>query len=373
MPAAGAWTNRSTARRLVAPLLAVVVLAGAAPATSAVPAAPKCTITGTPGNDVLHGSKRADVICGRGGHDRIHGRAGNDWLVGGAGHDRLVGGPGHDRILGGAGRDHLFGGHGRDRLFGGQGDDTNLPGPILKVKRLFQVNVKPTYDVPEGTLVTWKPLGGTCVEDEANVSDTVVSSRTDYTFAAFFAVTGEAWEACAYSRSNSWFRATFRTLAGNEWFRDVNVTQSSLPTIVEHTFKADCDGQAGNAICHSGSDTSFSQLPVSPPIKFGPLRDPEPPPVPPTLQCRGVTHFSIGDTLRDFHPCTSEGYPLPTLSYDGGTIPSSITASRYPNTAGSWIVLNGRFTKPGRYVLKVTGRVPGGWTGHDEAVFEVSD
>jgi len=372
MPAAKAWMKRSILRSLAASVLAAVLLTVVAPAASGTPSAPVCTITGTSGNDVLHGTPGDDVICGRGGKDRIHGRRGNDWLVGGAGHDRLVGDQGNDHLLGGGGSDHLFGGKGRDRLFGGRGDDTNLPGPILKGKRIFQVNVRPTYDVPQGTVVTWKPLGGTCVEEEANFSQKVEPPRTDYAFGAFFAVTGELWEECAYKRSNSWFRATFKTLAGSEWFRDVNVTQSSLPTIVEHTFTADCDGQAGNAICHSGSDTAIGQQAVSPPIKFGPLRDPQPPPAPPTLQCRGVTRFSIGDTLKDFHPCTSEGSPLPTLSYDGSTLPPSITTSRYPNPAGSWIVLNGRFTKPGQYVLKVTARVPGGWERHDEAVFEVS-
>jgi Ca2+-binding RTX toxin-like protein len=351
------------------------------------PQGPKCTITGTSGNDVLDGTPGKDVVCGlRGndviytgsgrdviyggaGKDRIDGGAGNDLFYGGRGNDRLVGRAGDDRILAGVGHDHLFGGTGRDALFGGRGDDTNLEGPILKGKRIFQVNVVPTYDVPPGTVVTWKPLGGACTEEEASFSQKLPTADSE--FKAFFAVTGEPWEECAYKRSNFWFRASFATPAGSNWFRDVNVTQSSAPTIVLHTFLADCEGQAGNAICHGASDTSVGQQLVRPPIKFGPLRDPQPPPSPPTLQCRGVSRFSVGDTLKDFHPCTSEGSPLPILSFAGSTLPETVKASRYPNPAGSWIVLNGRFDKPGRYVLKVNASI-GKWESNDEAVIEVS-
>ncbi len=39
-----------------------------------------CTITGTPGNDVLVGTPGDDVICGLGGDDRLSGGGGNDTL-----------------------------------------------------------------------------------------------------------------------------------------------------------------------------------------------------------------------------------------------------------------------------------------------------
>jgi Ca2+-binding RTX toxin-like protein len=84
----------------------------------------KCTIIGSPGGDVIHGTARDDVICGRGGNDVIHGRGGNDLLVGGRGNDRLYGGPGKDLLVGGAGRDLLNGGGGADTLLGGGGADT---------------------------------------------------------------------------------------------------------------------------------------------------------------------------------------------------------------------------------------------------------
>src|SRR5690349_1589483 len=45
----------------------------------------KCTIVGTPGDDVLRGTSGNDVICGFGGNDRIYGGGGNDVIVGGDG------------------------------------------------------------------------------------------------------------------------------------------------------------------------------------------------------------------------------------------------------------------------------------------------
>ena len=103
-----------------------------APAEPA-PAAGKCTITGTPGNDVLSGTPGRDVICGLGGNDKLFGKGGNDVLLGGAGADILIGGAGRDSLVGGGGRDQLSGGPGRDvllardrltdRLDGGAGKD----------------------------------------------------------------------------------------------------------------------------------------------------------------------------------------------------------------------------------------------------------
>ncbi|HEX6130896.1 MAG TPA: choice-of-anchor O protein, partial [Actinomycetota bacterium] len=55
-----------------------------------------CTVTGTPGADVLRGTPRRDVMCGLGGDDVLYGFAGNDLIVGGPGHDRLYGGAGAD-------------------------------------------------------------------------------------------------------------------------------------------------------------------------------------------------------------------------------------------------------------------------------------
>ena len=101
---------------------------------------PECTITGTPGDDILSGTSGFsdgtsghDVICGLGGNDTIYGYSrrdaiyagdGDDIIYGGDGNDTIFGGPGNDLIFGDRGHDTLYGGPGEDRLHGGEGDDT---------------------------------------------------------------------------------------------------------------------------------------------------------------------------------------------------------------------------------------------------------
>jgi hypothetical protein len=82
-----------------------------------------CTITGTPGDDVLTGTPAADVICGLSGKDTLVGLGGDDVLLGGDGADTLLGGGGKDVLTGGKGSDELVGGKGNDRLTGGAGRD----------------------------------------------------------------------------------------------------------------------------------------------------------------------------------------------------------------------------------------------------------
>ena len=93
-------------------------------AHASVQAAQSCTITGTPGADLLFGTPGRDVICGLGGNDVLDGNGGNDVLKGGPGNDLLDGGEGSDLLFGGPGADKLQGGHGRDVSFGGDGNDT---------------------------------------------------------------------------------------------------------------------------------------------------------------------------------------------------------------------------------------------------------
>ena len=98
----------------------------------------ECTVTGTPGDDVITpgstpgSTSGVDVICGLGGNDTIdagegddtvRGGDGNDVVTGGAGEDELFGEAGKDRLLGGDDGDHLVGGSGSDRLFGEAGGD----------------------------------------------------------------------------------------------------------------------------------------------------------------------------------------------------------------------------------------------------------
>lgn len=66
---------------------------------------PRCTITGTRGDDVLRGTPGRDLICGLGGNDVLKGRGGADVIFGHSGDDRIVGGDGRDIVVGNGGRD----------------------------------------------------------------------------------------------------------------------------------------------------------------------------------------------------------------------------------------------------------------------------
>ena len=83
-----------------------------------------CTITGTPGNDVLNGTNGNDVICGLGGNDIINGGNGDDRLVGGSGNDVMSGDNGNDQLYADGGNDVVDGGNGDDMIVGGAGNDT---------------------------------------------------------------------------------------------------------------------------------------------------------------------------------------------------------------------------------------------------------
>jgi hypothetical protein len=90
-----------------------------------------CTITGTPGDDVLHGRRGGDddEASGRGGDDVICGLGGNDLIVASDGDDTVFGDEGDDVVLAGHGDDTVYGGEGVDSLLGGQGWDVLSGGP----------------------------------------------------------------------------------------------------------------------------------------------------------------------------------------------------------------------------------------------------
>jgi Bacterial Ig domain/Bacterial cadherin-like domain/RTX calcium-binding nonapeptide repeat (4 copies) len=101
----------------------------AAPELVLADATDPCTVTGTPGADVLTGTSQDDVICGFDGDDVLQGGGGKDRLLGGSGDDDLQGGGDNDRLRGGAGDDDLSGGGGDDNLRGGDGSDRMSGGP----------------------------------------------------------------------------------------------------------------------------------------------------------------------------------------------------------------------------------------------------
>jgi RTX calcium-binding nonapeptide repeat (4 copies) len=78
---------------------------------------------GTPGTDVIVGSRRADSISSGGGRDLVCSRGGDDRVNTGAGADRVLAGAGDDRVTTGGGADSVSLGGGRDRVSTGPGND----------------------------------------------------------------------------------------------------------------------------------------------------------------------------------------------------------------------------------------------------------
>lgn len=89
-------------------------------------------IVGTPGDDVIRGTRASEVIHGLGGNDRIYAVGGEDIICGGGGNDHLLaseetpatlrGGPGDDRLVS-SDADTDYTGYIPDLLFGGRGRD----------------------------------------------------------------------------------------------------------------------------------------------------------------------------------------------------------------------------------------------------------
>lgn len=96
------------APRHIAAALCLLVVPGVIALTDTSHAASaRCTVVGTPRNDVLVGTGRADRICGYGGNDVLRGLGGNDVLLGGDGNDTLYPGKGSNTVNGNAGTDTL--------------------------------------------------------------------------------------------------------------------------------------------------------------------------------------------------------------------------------------------------------------------------
>ncbi|MGN6577425.1 MAG: calcium-binding protein [Nocardioides sp.] len=127
--------------RIFVAVLPALVLAGVSvpPAQAAVTSTGvRCTVVGTPGDDVLTGTPGRDVVCGLGGDDVISTGGGQDLVDAGAGADtvrtgsgadRVLAGPGADDVTTGSGADTVAAGRGADDVATGGGDDTVVAGP----------------------------------------------------------------------------------------------------------------------------------------------------------------------------------------------------------------------------------------------------
>lgn len=109
-------------RLRTAALTAVACLAVGAPLAVA------ADLPGTPGPDVLLGTRGPDTASGNAGNDLINGFRGDDVLRGDAGADVIFGGRGFDVLLGGTEDDVLFAGPGRDAALGQAGNDVVVGG-----------------------------------------------------------------------------------------------------------------------------------------------------------------------------------------------------------------------------------------------------
>jgi Ca2+-binding RTX toxin-like protein len=105
-------------------IFALLLLLATLPVVAKGGSHPACTITGTPGGDLLEGGNGNDVICGRGGSDIITAHGGNDVVRGGGGADTIYGDQGQDRIYGQKGDDDVYARDSqRDHVYGGMGSD----------------------------------------------------------------------------------------------------------------------------------------------------------------------------------------------------------------------------------------------------------
>ena len=80
-------------------------------------------LTGTPGPDVLFGTRFADTITSGLGNDLINGRGGDDVIFADVTFIPGLGQSNNDTVFGGAGDDLIFVGSGQDVVHGGAGDD----------------------------------------------------------------------------------------------------------------------------------------------------------------------------------------------------------------------------------------------------------
>lgn len=212
-------STRGTRCALLATLALALPAALAQPAAAAAKPAdagkqPRCTIRGTPGDDVLRGTNGRDVICGGRGDDVLDGRGGDDILIGGPGDDVLKGGGGRDTLVGGAGRDTLHGGHGRDRIARDRSDRVlRSPGPDTvangMLKGVYPVRAHlSVLDFPGGTDLRIEYLGGNCTERELRFGPLTMPDQLAQWFDLFWATGKNPWDSCTWERSHARFRLT---------------------------------------------------------------------------------------------------------------------------------------------------------------------
>jgi hypothetical protein len=153
------------------------------------------SINGTPGDDLILGSKFADVINGNGGNDLVCAGKGDDEVYSGSGDDLIdvgsgidiavagdgdnfvVGGQGQDTITTGAGRDTINGGGGTNTLDAGDGTNHVFGGVVKDIITTGSGN--DTIDAGAGTNLVNAGAGDNLVTGGANKDVVTTGSGND--------------------------------------------------------------------------------------------------------------------------------------------------------------------------------------------------
>jgi len=116
-------------------------------------------VTGTPGDDVIIGSRGSDrikagrgddLICGLGGRDVIKAGPGDDVIYGNGAADTIYAGTGADRIFPGRGGDTAYGGKGNDKFYADAGPETFDGGDGNDVVNFRRSDTALTIDLVAG-------------------------------------------------------------------------------------------------------------------------------------------------------------------------------------------------------------------------------
>ena len=238
-------------------------------------------------------------------------------------------------------------------------DETADPN-LLRENPNWQVNMRPSYDLPKGTKVTYEydAPSGNCIRNWSSWTETVGEGDRGEVRNMFQVVAGNFWESCAWERSYGSWNITAVTPTGVTKKANIRI-MTGLPNIYSHYAEMQCHFPQGLG-CAGGSDTQMVKLGKvpTPPLRLGPIDEPSPPRAP-ELICTGTAHLSIGKPMNNNHPCTIEGNPRPKVEVSG--LPAGITLTRWPSENDTWLVLNGTMNRSHFGPVTVTARLPSGW------------
>lgn len=239
-------------------------------------------------------------------------------------------------------------------------DEAAAARPMLKDNPNWSVHMRPSYDLPTGTKITYTydAPSGNCIKNWRSWSETIGGPSHGETRPMFAAVVGAFWESCAWERSYGSWNITAVTPSGESGTVNIRI-MTGAPNLPSHYAEVQCHFSKGLG-CSGGSDTQltkFGGIPT-PSLRLGPLDSVQPPRAM-ELTCTGTAHLSIGKPMNNHHPCTIEGYPRPKIDVRG--LPEGITLTRWPTENDTWLVLNGTLNKPFYGPITVTSTLPSGW------------